>query len=54
MVDGVVNVVRPITQIVRMDFHKTLVLRLAQQTEVQHFEVFREYGDDINLHNVPE
>ena len=51
VVDGMMHVVRPIAQIMGGHFHKTFRLRFAEQTEVQHFEIFRENGHDINLHN---
>ena len=46
------HVVRPVAQIVCGHFHETFRLRFAEQTEVQHFEIFRENRHDIDLHNV--
>ena len=54
VVDGMVHIVRPVAQIVRGDFDEAFLLRLAEQTQVQHFEIFREHGHDIDLHNVPQ
>ena len=51
VIDGMMHVVRPVAQIMGGHFHKTFRLRFAEQTEVQHFEIFRENGHDINLHN---
>ena len=52
VIDGMMHVVRPVAQIVRGHFHETFRLRFAEQTEVQHFEIFRENRHDIDLHNV--
>ena len=46
------HVVRPVAQIVRGNLHKPFRLRFAEQTEVQHFKIFRENRHDIDLHNV--
>ena len=47
-------VVRPIAQIVRLNGDQALRLRLAEKTEVQHFEILREHGHDIDLHTAPQ
>ena len=52
VVDGMMHVVRPVAQIVRGNLHKPFRLRFAEQTEVQHFKIFRENRHDIDLHNV--
>ena len=52
VVDGMMYVVRPVAQIVRGNLHKPFRLRFAEQTEVQHFKIFRENRHDIDLHNV--
>ena len=54
IIHGMVHVVRPVAQVVRGDFDQALLLRLAEQAQVEHFEIFREYGHDIDLHNVPQ
>ena len=41
---------RPVAQIMGVDADKPLALRLAEQAQVQHVEVFGEHGNDIDLH----
>ena len=41
---------RPIAQIVGVDTDEPFALRLAEQAQVQHVEVFGEHGNDIDLH----
>ena len=54
VIHGMMHVVRPIAQIVRLNGDQALRLRLAEKTEVQHFEILREHGHDIDLHTAPQ
>ncbi len=40
IIHGMVHVVRPVAQVVRGDFDQALLLRLAKQAQVEHFEIF--------------
>ena len=44
------HVMRPVAQVVRGDGDETLLLRLAEQAQVQHVKILRKHGHDIDLH----
>ena len=50
VIHGMMHVVRPVAQVVRMHLNEPLGLRLAEQTQVQHLEILREHGNDVDLH----
>ena len=50
IIHRMMHVMRPVAQIMGVDADKPLALRLAEQAQVQHVEVFGEHGNDIDLH----
>ena len=50
IVNGMMHVMRPVAQVVRGDGDETLLLRLAEQAQVQHVKILRKHGHDIDLH----
>ena len=53
VIHGMMHVVRPVAQVVRMHLNEPLGLRLAEQAQVQHLEILREHGNDVDSHASP-